>query len=932
MSSLLPGTIGGQYHGLTMTTGAGEQSFERGTSRLSPRATALLARCLCALSLTLTVLGLFLLVVSRSPVGVPVYAGAPVYDYWLENTVIAISFSTVGAIITPRLPPQNPIGWIFCSIGVIAGMRLFVSEYAIVTLLAEPSSVPAMLPGGEVVAWISSWLWVSHIGLFVFLALLFPDGRLPSSRWRPFGWLVGVVVVTGMVAVALWPETAAGFDLINHPLGIEVATDTVNPVETILYALGLIAAASLLVRLRRSIGVKRQQVKWFAYAVAVLATSAILAYVVSESVKVVWLEWVSFMLVIASVVGLPVAVGIAILRYRLYNIDLLLNRTLVYGALTAVLAAVYFGIIVLFQALFRAFTGQESQLAVVVSTLAIAALFTPLRLRIQSFIDRRFYRRKYDARKTLEAFSAKLRTETDLDALSSDLIEVIRETMQPTRVSLWLKSPERAREATEKATAAIEVPEIEIAPDDSILAYLANVSGVVGVEKLALDSQALRAMKSADIELVVPLVSQGELIGLLNLGSRLSQQEYSADDRKLLSDLSTQAAPAVRVARLVRQQQEAETRYRTLVEQTPAITYVQEPVESSNPKAVTYISPQYETILGYPPESKIIDEEHWNSIVHPEDRERVLAEEARSDQTGEPFRVEYRVIAGDGRVVWVRDEATLVRDEEGQPLYWLGVQYDVTEQKREAQERERIEQELRIARLIQQTLLPKTLPELSGYDVAAYYQPAREVGGDFYDLFELEGGRLGLVVGDVTDKGIPAALVMATTRTMLRVSAQRLFPPAEVLKRTNEALVPDIPPNMFITCLYAILDTESGRLVYANAGHDPPYLRHNGSDVEELRARGMPLGLMPEMEYEEKEITLERGESVLFYSDGLVEAHDSHHEMFGFPKLQGLVGTHRSGGSSLIDFLLSELTHFAGEDWEQEDDITLVTLERSDEL
>jgi PAS domain S-box-containing protein len=915
-----------------MTTGAGEQNFERGTARLSPRATALLARCLCAVSLTLTVFGLFLLVVSRSPVGVPVYAGAPVYDYWLENTVIAISFSTVGAIITPRLPPQNPIGWIFCSIGVIAGMRLFVSEYAIVTLLAEPRSVPAMLPGGEVSAWISSWLWVSHIGLFVLLALLFPDGRLPSSRWRPFGWLVGVVVVTGTVAVALWPETAAGFDLVNHPLGIEVATDTVNPVETILYALGLIAAASLLVRLRRSMGVKRQQVKWFAYAVAVLATSAILAYVVSESVGVVWLEWVSSMLVIASVVGLPVAVGIAILRYRLYNIDLLLNRTLVYGALTAVLAAVYFGSIVLFQVLFRAFTGQESQLAVVVSTLAIAALFTPLRLRIQSFIDRRFYRRKYDAIKTLEAFSAKLRTETDLDALSSDLIEVIRETMQPTRVSLWLKSPERAREATEKATAAIEAPEIEIVPDDPILAYLANVSGVVEVEKLALDSQALRAMKSADIELVVPLVSQGELIGLLSLGSRLSQQEYSADDRKLLRDLSTQAAPAVRVARLVRQQQEAETRYRTLVEQTPAITYVQEPVESSNPKAVTYISPQYETILGYPPESQMIDEDHWLGRVHPEDRERVLAEEARTDRTGEHFRVEYRVIGGDGRVVWVRDEATLVRDEEGQPLYWLGVQYDVTEQKREAQERERIEQELRIARLIQQTLLPKTLPKLSGYEVAAYYQPAREVGGDFYDLFELEDGRLGLVVGDVTDKGIPAALVMATTRTMLRVSAQRLFPPAEVLKRANEALVADIPPNMFITCLYAILDTESGRLVYANAGHDLPYLRHNGSDVEELKARGMPLGLMPGMEYEEKESTLERGESVLFYSDGLVEAHDPHHEMFGFPRLQGLVGTHRSGESSLIDFLLSELTHFTGEDWEQEDDITLVTLERSEEL
>jgi len=217
-----------------------------------------------------------------------------------------------------------------------------------------------MLPGGEVQAWFSSWLWVLHIGLFVFVAFLFPDGRPPSPYWRPFGWLVGVVVVTGSVSVVLWPETAAGFDLVNHPLGIEVATDTMNPVETISYALGLTAAASLLVRLRRSRGVRRQQVKWFTYAAAVLATSAILAYVVSELVGVVWLEWVSSVLVIISVVGLPVAVSIAVLRHRLYNIDLLLNRTLVYGALTAVLAAVYFGSIVLFQALFRAFTGQES--------------------------------------------------------------------------------------------------------------------------------------------------------------------------------------------------------------------------------------------------------------------------------------------------------------------------------------------------------------------------------------------------------------------------------------------------------------------------------------------------------------------------------------------------------------------------------------------
>src|SRR5215204_5563090 len=350
-------------------------------------------------------------------------------------------------------------------------------------------------------------------------------------------------------------------------------------------------------------------------------------------------------------------------------------------------------------------------------------------------------------------------------------------------------------------------PELEIAPNDPIVAYFASASGVVEIDKLDLDSPALRAMKEADIKVVVPLVSQGELIGLLNLGPRLSQQEYSADDRKLLNDLATQTAPAVQVAQLVRQQQQ------------------------------------------------------------------------------------------------------------------------------QAQERERIEQELRVARLIQQTLLPKGVPDLPGYQLAAYYQPAREVGGDFYDFLELDDGRLGLVVGDVTDKGVPAALVMATTRTMLRASAQRLDSPGEVLKRVNDVMVPDIPPNMFVTCLYAILDPATGRLHYANAGHDLPYRRRasgGAGGAEELRATGMPLGLLPGMGYEEKEIVLERGESVLFYSDGLVEAHDPHREMFGFPRLQGLVGAHRSGGQELVNFLLSELARFTGQDWEQEDDITLVTLERSE--
>jgi serine phosphatase RsbU (regulator of sigma subunit) len=188
------------------------------------------------------------------------------------------------------------------------------------------------------------------------------------------------------------------------------------------------------------------------------------------------------------------------------------------------------------------------------------------------------------------------------------------------------------------------------------------------------------------------------------------------------------------------------------------------------------------------------------------------------------------------------------------------------------------------------------------------------------------------VVGDVTDKGVPAAIVMATTRTMLRASAQRLDSPGEVLKRVNDVIVRDIPPNMFITCLYAILEPKSGVLRYSNAGHDLPYRRSTKSvgAAEELRATGMPLGLLPGMSYEEKEIVLDRGDSVLFYSDGLVEAHDPHHEMFGFPRLQGLVGAYRSEGPAMVNFLLSELARFTGGDWEQEDDITLVTLDRSE--
>ena len=247
--------------------------------------------------------------------------------------------------------------------------------------------------------------------------------------------------------------------------------------------------------------------------------------------------------------------------------------------------------------------------------------------------------------------------------------------------------------------------------------------------------------------------------------------------------------------------------------------------------------------------------------------------------------------------------------------------------KQQAHARERIEQELHVARRIQQASLPEAVPALEGWEIYPSYLPAREVGGDFFDFLELEDGRLGLVVGDATGKGVPAALVMSTTCGMIRAVTQASdYSPGEVLQRVNEALATRIPANMFVTCFYGVLDPGTGSFSYANAGHDLPYVRRGGY-AEELMARGMPLGLMPGMSYEEKEIILGEGDRALFYSDGLVEAHNPEGAMFGFPRLQSLVAEHAQG-EPLVDFLMEELYSFTGKRWEQEDDITLVTLHR----
>ena len=363
------------------------------------------------------------------------------YGPWVQETVVAVTFPALGLLILSRRP-QHLVGWLFCGAGLVAGLDHFFGEYAIYAQQARPDS----LPGGGISAWIVTWLWVPFNALLVYVALLFPDGRPPSRRWRPVAWLVGIAVMVGGTVAALLPVPVCNVCSIENPLGIEGLEGVSDPVDALIEAfwygvLGLVAVASLYVRFRHAGGVERQQIKWLAYAASLVVLGTTLAYGGYGVTGARWTWQVGINLLAIGLVGTPIAVGIAISRYRLYEIDTLINRTLVYGALTAALAMLYLGGVATTQAIFRALTGQEEQpqFAIVVSTLVIAALFTPLRRRIQGFIDRRFYRRKYDARRTLEAFAAKLRDETDLDALSGDLVGVVRETIQPAHVSLWLR-------------------------------------------------------------------------------------------------------------------------------------------------------------------------------------------------------------------------------------------------------------------------------------------------------------------------------------------------------------------------------------------------------------------------------------------------------------------------------------------------------------
>jgi serine phosphatase RsbU (regulator of sigma subunit) len=639
------------------------------------------------------------------------------------------------------------------------------------------------------------------VGLF-FLPLFFPDGRAYPRRFEPIirtlciGWLISLAA--GTISS---PSFATDFgEPAPNPLYLP-ALARLSPAagrveQALLVIIMIVILPSLIARYLGSERSVRQQIKWLAlvfFGIVVGTIPMVITGIATRAVpdltpfeQGIRSFWNAFLMLAPFF-----AVAVAILRYRLYDIDLIIRRTLIYSVLTTILGAVYFAGVVLAQQALRALTGQTSGLAIAASTLLIAVLFTPLRRRVQAEIERRLYRRKYDTEQTLINYSRSLRDQLELEALKTSLLAVLRETMQPARIALWMNDPQGTE--GQPPNSAVVIP-----ANDPLYAYCLANRGVIEVEHLKLKSEAYRQLKAAKICLLIPLINQAELVGALQLGARLSDQEYTSDDYRLLNSLAPQAAAALHAAQLSFQLQA------------------------------------------------------------------------------------------------------------------------------EARRRERMEQELRVAGIIQQTLLPKEIPTLKDWELAAHWQPAHSVGGDFYNFVSLPDGRIIITIGDVTDKGVPAALVMASTNSILSAAYGQSASPAEILRRANDLLVLNTPAKMFVTCFCSILEPSSGRIWYANAGHPFPQQIAPGGVVE-LQARGMPLGLMPGMTYEEKETHLARGESLLLYSDGLVEAHNPQGEMFGVPRLRDLLGNPASA-ESLIPSLQDSLTAFTGPTWEQEDDVTLVLL------
>ena len=443
-----------------------------------------------------------------------------------------------------------------------------------------------------------------------------------------------------------------------------------------------------------------------------------------------------------SLMLVPISIGVSVARHQLFDMDLLLNRAIVYGILTGVIAVALFGSVAIVGGLVVNRFGRG--LGIAMTGVLMIAAFQPLRSRIQSQVDRRFYREKYDADRTVEAFAQQIRDEADLHRLEEGLLSMVDGTLRPQHADVYLgRDSDRHRAAHVALT----------------VEYLDQPNRPIVTSELAYRSGPLRELSAAGAVIVLPLVSHRQLVGVLVLGSRLGERSYSGLDHDLLHRLGEIVAPAFRFAELA--------------------------------------------------------ERHAQEAV----------------------------------------------------------------------EKQRYEQELQLARSIQRDLLPKQLPDLAGWQLTALYEPAREVGGDLYDFIELPLGRWAVIVADVTDKGVPAAMVMATCRSMLRgVAISSDGPgPGEVLRRVNDLLIADTPENMFVTCFFAVLDPGGG-LTYANAGHCLP-LRWSDS-VAPVEARGMPLGLMQGMQYDEGTLELAPGQGVLFYSDGVTEARDPDGDMYGTARFQ----------------------------------------------
>jgi serine phosphatase RsbU (regulator of sigma subunit) len=648
----------------------------------------------------------------------------------------------------------------------------------------------------------------SVLGLSLLLFLfLFPDGRFVPSWSRFFA-------IGAAVHIALWIAFPGSFiDPASWPEALRLTVVVVG--------IGSGYAAQIYRYLVVASPTHKQQTKLVVSALAAIGFAVVFLFafnpglgsgfenltLVTPRVQAIY-DLVLLVLLAIAVLLLPISIGVSVLRYRLWDLDVFINRTLVYGALTGILALGY-GVIVVGVGTFV----TRSYFTVAVATLLVSLAAQPLRRRIQDLIDRQFYRARYDAARTVDDFTARLRQEIDLETLSNELLSVVSQTVAPTGVSVWVPKTIEAgvlsdTEVMYRIAFSVEggmqyvrgddFDEIEL--DAAALETLRGAPGPLDLNKDELKSKSLEDFHEVHVRLVVPLVSQGEVVGMLNLGRRLSDSDYSTQDYRLLEKLTSHTAAAVRVALLVR--------------------------------------------------------EHDHDL----------------------------------------------------------------------RERERIESEMRVAQMIQQQLLPRTLPEFVGWDVDVHYHPAREVGGDFYDFIELADGRIALVAGDVTGKGVPAALVMATTRSLLRGEITRSLNPAEILRSANEQLCTDIPQNMFVTCLCAIIDPATGKTVMANAGHNVPYVC-NGRQLREFRATGMPLGLMSHVGYDESETVLRPGDSFVLHSDGLAEARNDGGEMFGFPRMKTVL-ERAHGSEGAIGSLLDELRVFTGPQWEQDDDITLVVLRR----